>query len=401
MDTISCENFRKKITIGDYIVAFYIIAIFVLENEKYAMLFSVIQLLFFGYLAWMVFKTKKFPVNVATQWIIIVALLAMLYFFVGANKYVDSVSFIVAKNLLKAICIEYYLYTKDNEEFIIIATAIAGIICGGFIIGSYLDNPLTSMELKYASNSRIGAEIAGGNVNVVAMNMCFAFASCMHLAKDSLKKSKKVFWYLALVFITISSFFTGTRKVLLAFAVMFLLANRNIKIRYKIMVLIAAIAAYLVLMNVDTFYFLLGHKIDFFRSDAYKMYDHSDQIRRDLLIQSWKMFMDRPWGSGFGCVQATLGVYAHNNYMEVLASLGLIGFILYYGVYVWGLCKSYLYRRDNSCQFCFYTLVGIMILEIGQITCYYPMIYVFVPLIEYIIHYKGKKGKDFYESKNC
>lgn len=90
-----------------------------------------------------------------------------------------------------------------------------------------------------------------------------------------------------------------------------------------------------------------------------------------------------------------------NNYMEVLASLGLIGFILYYSVYAWELYKSYSYRRDNSCQFCFYTLVGILILEIGQITCYYPMIYVFVPLIEYIIRYKEKKGKDFYESKNC
>ena len=146
-------------------------------------------------------------------------------------------------------------------------------------------------------------------------------------------------------------------------------------------------------MNVDTFYFLLGHKIDFFRSNAYKMYNHSDQIRHDLLIQSWKMFIDRPWGSGFGCVQAALGLYAHNNYMEVLASLGLVGFILYYGVYVWELYKSYLYRRDNSCQFCFYTLVGIMILEIGQITCYYPMIYVFVPLIEYIIRYKEKKKR--------
>ena len=401
MDTVSYGNVRKKLTFGDYIVAFYIIAIFVFENQKYAMLFSIIQLLFFGYLAWMVFKTKKFPVNVATMWIIIVALFTMLYFCVGANKYVGSTTVILAKNFLKGICISYYLYTKDNKELIISATAIAGVVCGGFIIINFLENPLTNMDLKYASNSRIGAGIAGDNVNVVAMNMCFAFASCLHLAKDSLKKSKKTFWYLALVFITICSFFTGTRKVLLVFVVMLLLANRNIKIRYKIMGLITVIAAYLVLMNVDTFYFLLGHKIDFFRSDAYKMYDYSDQIRHDLLIHSWELFKHRPWGSGFGYVQATLGVYAHNNYMEVLASLGLVGFILYYGVYVWELCKSYLYRKENSCKFCFYTLVGIMILEVGQITCYYPMIYVFVPLIEYIIRYKGKKGKDFYESKNC
>ena len=50
MDTVFYENFRKKLTIGDYIVAFYIIAIFVFENEKYGMLFSIIQLLFFGFL---------------------------------------------------------------------------------------------------------------------------------------------------------------------------------------------------------------------------------------------------------------------------------------------------------------------------------------------------------------
>ena len=381
MDTVFYGNTRKKINIGDFIVAAYIIAIFVFENEKYATLFSAIQLVYFGYMILLIFQTKKFPLNIASKWILAVAILTLFFLFVDANKNVNQVSFIVIKNLLKSLCVVYYLYIKGNYKFLIGCIAMSGVICGGFIVATFLSNSIVNMELKYAYNSRIGAEIAGGNVNIVAMNMCFAFGSCIYLAKESSKKITKLLWYVALIFVTISSFFTGTRKVLLVFAVMFLLANRNIKIRYKIMVLIAAIAAYLVLMNVDTFYFLLGHKIDFFRSNAYKMYNHSDQIRHDLLIQSWKMFIDRPWGSGFGCVQAALGLYAHNNYMEVLASLGLVGFILYYGVYVWELYKSYLYRRDNSCQFCFYTLVGIMILEIGQITCYYPMIYVFVPLI--------------------
>lgn len=46
MDTVFYENFRKKLTIGDYIVAFYIIAIFVFENEKYGMLLNIRPLSF-------------------------------------------------------------------------------------------------------------------------------------------------------------------------------------------------------------------------------------------------------------------------------------------------------------------------------------------------------------------
>lgn len=391
MDTVFYENTRKKISIGDFLVAAYIIAIFVLENEKYATLFSAIQLVYFGYMIFLIFQTKKFPLNIASKWILVVAILTVFFLCVDANKNVNLLSFIVIKNLLKSLCVVYYLYVKGNDKFLIGCIAVAGVICGGFIVATFLSNPIVNMELKYAYNSRIGAEIAGDNVNVVAMNMCFAFSSCIYLIKETSKKNMKLLWCAALIFVTISSFFTGTRKILLVFVVMLLLANNNIKIRYKIMGCIAIVGAYWMLMNIDTFYFLVGHKIDFWGNNAYKMYDQSDKIRQNLLIQSWGLFCDKPWGGGFGYTQTVLGLYAHNNYLEILVSLGLIGVILYYYIYIWGVYKSYCYRKDSACHFCLYTLVGIMLLEIGQITCYYPMIYIFIPLMAYIIRYKRKR----------
>lgn len=86
MDTVFYGNTRKKINIGDFIVAAYIIAIFVFENEKYATLFSAIQLVYFGYMILLIFQTKKFPLNIASKWILAVAILTLFFLFVDANK---------------------------------------------------------------------------------------------------------------------------------------------------------------------------------------------------------------------------------------------------------------------------------------------------------------------------
>ena len=51
--------------------------------------------------------------------------------------------------------------------------------------------------------------------------------------------------------------------------------------------------------------------------------------------------------AGWHCDDITdTGAYAHNNYAEVLASAGIFGFILYYGLYFWGLHISYRNRHD-------------------------------------------------------
>lgn len=385
MDRLFGESSKQKIGFGDLVVGLYIVAIFVFENREFSTLFSIIQLLYFGYLAYLIFTTKKLPFNVATKWIIAVLFFTFAFWVFGANAYVNATSFVVFKNLLKALGIIYYLYVKRNSDHIIHIIAIAGVICGAFITASFIANPLQTLDLKYASNSRIGAEIAGENVNVVAMNMCFAFAACVYCAFNNEKKGKRIFWYICMAFIAISSFLTGSRKVILSFLVIFIVANQGIKLRYKILGLLSLAAVYWLLMNNESLYFLLGHKIDFFSNDAYKLYESSDSVRSNLIAGAWDMFSQKPWGNGFGCVQEKLGLYAHNNYLEVLASLGLLGFLAYYSIYIWGLIKSYKNRLDGKCFYCTYTLVGVFLLEITQVTCYYPMIYIFLPLMVYVL----------------
>lgn len=135
-------------------------------------------------------------------------------------------------------------------------------------------------------------------------------------------------------------------------------------------------------MNIEPLYFLVGHKIDFFNtSKAYSMYKGSDSDRLMLALGAIDLFTNHPFGLGFGNVVNYLGAYAHNNYAEVLASAGIFGFILYYGLYFWGLHISYRNRHDAISRYCLLTLVGLMVIEFGQVTYLYSLPFFFFPIL--------------------
>lgn len=66
----------------------------------------------------------------------------------------------------------------------------------------------------------------------------------------------------------------------------------------------------------------------------------SDNIRADLIRFGLELFIENPF-LGYGLNNYHLfhwsGVYSHNNYIEVLVSLGVIGFIVYYLIFIKGL----------------------------------------------------------------
>ena len=189
-------------------------------------------------------------------------------------------------------------------------------------------------------------------------------------------------FYGCLIFIAGTALLTGTRKILPFFVITFFMANSDMKFKYKLITFIGIVGLYLALMNIEPLYFLVGHKIDFFNtSKAYSMYKGSDSDRLMLALGAIDLFTNHPFGLGFGNVVNYLGAYAHNNYAEVLASAGIFGFILYYGLYFWGLHISYRNRHDAISRYCLFTLVGLMVIEFGQVTYLYSLPFFFFPIL--------------------
>lgn len=376
---------RMKIKFEDLITFFYILAIFVMENEKYSSWFSFIQIVFFLTFFLKILVRKRLVINMVYVWLFSVIIITSIVLLFNLSSEVITSSLIVLKNGLKVFCILVYL--QDNSPYkLILMIGISGLVCGSALLLRFLDSNMVYDNLKYATNSRIGSDIAGGNVNIVALNMCFAFSSWLFFTQLDLKKYVTFISYLCLIFVAGTSLLTGSRKILLFFVSAFILAHTKLSVKNRMIGILGIIVLYISLMNIEPLYYLIGHKIDIFSgSDAYEMYDVSDESRWHLFLESLNVFINNPFGVGFGNVAHNLGVYAHNNYTEVLASIGIFGFISYYSIYFYSLLKVLKKRYDTLCNYIFYTLIGLMIVEFGQVTCYYSAFFIFIPITSKIM----------------
>lgn len=62
----------------------------------------------------------------------------------------------------------------------------------------------------------------------------------------------------------------------------------------------------------------------------------STYLRANLYIMSWKTFLQHPFGVGLDNFRYvnSIGRGAHSNIFELLASLGFIGVMLFYAIYI-------------------------------------------------------------------
>lgn len=95
-------------------------------------------------------------------------------------------------------------------------------------------------------------------------------------------------------------------------------------------------------------------------------------------------FVKKPWFGygldGFRAMYANVyGVsqtayYAHNNFIELLVDLGLVGFVLYYLLYVFIFIKGLkaLKSKTKSSKFFFALFIALVVSEYARITYYVP-----------------------------
>lgn len=390
MARLSITGESSKIMLEDFIVGLFVLATYIFENNQFSVLFSIIQAIFFIYFTGILVINKRIPACFIVFWACLVSFIAIILLFFNNNTSVVTSTLIVIKNCIKALFVTLYLYRRKCANILIFFIAASGILCGLEILNSFLNNSMQYTQLQYAYNSRIGAEIAGGNVNIVALNMCFAFSALLYLAKIQKNILIKRLIYLGALFVVVTSIFTGTRKILFFYVSALIISSNETELKYKILTLLGLLGVYFALINIEPLYFFIGHKIDFFsENNAFNMYYASDDTRLDLALGALNLFFEHPLGIGFGNVGNYLGVYAHNNYVEVLASLGIIGFLIFYAIYFYGLYNSIKYRYNQLCRYCFYTLVGLMVIEMGQVTCLYPIVYIFFPI--FIIAFSKKR----------
>ena len=129
-------------------------------------------------------------------------------------------------------------------------------------------------------------------------------------------------------------------------------------------------------------------------------YSNSTKVREIMIMEGVRFFLDHPFiggGTNYFALRTTTGYgYSHNNFIEILCNMGLIGVALYYGPLVMNMVEAIRIRKKyrKYAYFVIYVLVSRFCTDWAIMThsepCvgYLPMIasFIYLDLIKGLRH---------------
>jgi len=188
---------------------------------------------------------------------------------------------------------------------------------------------------------RLGSQL--GNVNSIGIILGISAAFIIYF----LTFQKKYTYYLYFIIISSTIFLTGSRMSFL-FLIMnivfyiYFIYGRGIKNKLKFIFFstcLFILFLYLI-FNIPFFYNIIGERIErlILWLSGESVSENSIYIRFKMIKEGWRMFKEKPI-LGYGLnnyqvlyaeIKGGVATYAHNNFIELLVSIGIIGTGIFY-----------------------------------------------------------------------
>ena len=352
----------KLVFLGMQAVAFSVVGLYVVANPKS------VRGLALHYLLWLVVFT--FYGALSSLWA------------ARENATALSVTFSVLQVGLVAFCVMFYaVYAKRMNRILYSFIAAAMVFCVRFFI--------TVPSSMWGQAERVEDFGIFGS-NMPAMVMAYGSIILVWMCFFSPQKIKRKLPALACVTLFMMiSILMGTRKSLLIFGVAVILfmlgsAKNPVKLAWRLLLIGgAAVGAYLMMMNIPLLYNSIGYRMEsLFQLFGGGEADASAVARANHIESALRLFQEHPiFGAGQDGYRYTTRIltYSHNNYVELLANLGITGFSLYYVIYIRLLSRSVQIFKKNMLPVAF--ILAILISDIGVVSYSSELIYVVVGMV--------------------
>lgn len=361
-----------------------------------------------------IIKKNNFQKN---QEIISLAGFVIICFFSCLYSYNFKDSLIKVKTLvilfLLVLCIFNFLKRdKKNIIFFLKSIAISGV--------------LSSIYLITMSDWKSGVRIDNilGDSNQVAAYIAYSFTVLLYLMKT--KNVSSTYGIIGMMLMFVANVLSGSRSALivtfLAGIVYLLMGMKREKNKFLKILVIAIIAVvilygvYYLIMNNEVLYNIIGRRyVSFFEimnGKSSSINETSTQTRTYLIELAWKKFTNNfftiIFGNGIGFFASywvSVGgryAFCHNNYLELLSGVGIIGTICFYYVYLKTLFFNiHKYREDKSQSsiLCITLLIEILLMHWFVVFYYQKCEMLFLAIFIYFNSLKNKGEKNEFKTE--
>ena len=379
--------------------------------------------------------------NTVTNIIIIDFIAMEMLFVIKKNNLVKNHE-IISLFIFLAICLFSCIYSFNSSDSLvkvktlcILLLMLIGLMCffkkdknniDFFLKSISISGVLSSIYLIFLFDWKSGVRIDNvlGDSNQVATYIAYSFIVLLYLLKS--KKTKKIYSILGLVLMFIANILSGSRSALIVtflggiiYVFMSMKPNKTKIFKTIFIFIIALIVLYFLyyfMMNNETLYNIIGKRyISFFEiinGGSSSINETSTQTRSHLIDLAWGKFTENFWtilfGNGIGFFASywtTVGgryAFCHNNYLELLSGVGIIGTICFYYTYIKTLLvqlKDYKKNHSQTSVLCVSLLIQIYLMHWFVVFYYQKCEILFLVILIYF-NYLVKKEKEKINNEN-
>lgn len=352
------------------------------------------ELLLFIFYSYYLFTRRK-KLNLYFIWSILFAGFCCISFFWSENKgqtIIEGrvmIQWIILGNLIVGFTDKEEKIYDVLKYFIIAGYALIIRLVYTFPIETWLDG-------------RLGDNTLGLNPNKLGLYLAISAVCSIFLKIYRGKKS----YYINFILFSIIIMLTGSRKALMMLGIctiglLYLNSHKFIK-KLKAIVLIGVVLfiGYYIVMDIPVFYDIIGNRVESMMNkfDGNGDVDGSTELRLQMIESGKYYFVRKPiigYGIGAYGVVSGYGMYSHNNYIELLVGLGLIGTTIYYSIYIYVLFMLYRAKKRKLGNCFLVIMLSLVVVEYGLVS-YNEVVYQMIIALSFatirILESKDKKS---------
>lgn len=248
----------------------------------------------------------------------------------------------------------------------------------------------TGARFDIYSGVRFGNDLAG-NANIIAPLYMFAAVSSTYCIFRFRNKLLKVIFICIYIIQLYALILTGTKKsLLIAFLFFWLYFILTQKRKFALICFAAFIFIFLLfwslIFNIQVLYDLIGYRFEgMLLAFTTGQGDESTMERMNMISDAMEFWRSHPvFGIGLNLFseKGIYGAYSHNNYVELLATTGIAGFIAYYSYHLsffMDIRKQLRYEKFDGI-FSLLIIASMMLYDVGAVSYNLPLVQLFLSL---------------------